>query len=324
MRRLAPLVAVLGVAVLVGPVHADGPADDSRKAAQQLGFSGRVRLSWVDDDGTHTRVVDVEADDGVIVVAGPTTIMARSGARLVQRPGQGWDLVWPAELGAPSLPSVARKYVLARHDGPKVAGRATVVVDVSRAGAVQERLFVDTATGLILRREELDARGRARRVVTFERLSVTRPSLSSAVRSAAGYRRASLVTARSKPPFRAPGRLAGDYRRVGTYTRAHTAYALYSDGVYALSIFEQRGRLESDDVPTGGRRVEVGGHRGWHYSWPGGEVVLWQAGDAVFTAVGEAPVTDVVTAARSIPTPISPSPFDKLRRACRGMLQAFS
>ena len=324
MRWRVPLVAVLAAATLAGAAYADGPVDDSRKAAEQLGFSGRVQLQWVDDAGAHTRDVDVRADKGVIVVTGPTTLLASRGARLIRRGSQDWELVWPAELQAPALPPVAAKYSLARHAGPMVAGRPTVVVDVSRGDVVQERLYVDTATDLILRREELDTRGRTRRTVTFERLSIERPTLPPSTQATSGRKRATVVATPPKRPFRVPANLAGGYRRVGTYTRAHVSYVLYSDGIYALSVFEQRGRLDADDVPKGGRRVDVGRHRGWHYSWPGGEVVLWQAGDAVFTAVGEAPMTDVVTAARSIPTPISPSPFAKLRRACRGMLQAFS
>src|SRR5437899_4539281 len=119
MRRLVPVVAVMAAAALAGPARADGPVDDSRKAAEQLGFSGRVRVQWVDGTGTHRRDVDVEADDGVIVVAGPTTLLARSGARLVRRPGKGWDLVWPAELDAPALPPAARKYRVGRHERPR-------------------------------------------------------------------------------------------------------------------------------------------------------------------------------------------------------------
>ena len=38
-------------------------------------------------------------------------------------------------------------------------------------------------------------------------------------------------------------------------------------------------------------------------SGAGGEVVTWQGGPTVFTAVGDGPSTDVVAAARSVPQP---------------------
>ena len=250
--------------------------------------------------------------------------MAWSGARLVRRDG-AWDLVWPAGMDRPALPATTGKYELVQRAGPAVAGRPTSVVDVARAGVTQERLYLDLATGLILRRQELDGRGKVRREVAFERLIVTSgaPLPAPPVPVADRSPRVLAAAADLGRPYRAPAALAGGYRRVGTYRRPQGLQVLYSDGLYSLSVFEERGRLDHDAIPAGGQPVGVRGHRGWHYAWPGGEVVLWQAGDAVFTAVGEAPVDDVLAAVASMPGATRPTTVDRLRRACRALLETF-
>jgi hypothetical protein len=52
--------------------------------------------------------------------------------------------------------------------------------------------------------------------------------------------------------------------------------------------------------------------------------VVWQAGGAVFTAVGEAPIDDVLAAATTMPSAGQPSLVEKLRRMCGSLLDLFS
>jgi len=43
--------------------------------------------------------------------------------------------------------------------------------------------------------------------------------------------------------------------------------------------------------------IDVAGSDGWRYTWPGGNLVVWQGGDSVFTAVsdlGPAQLNDVI------------------------------
>jgi hypothetical protein len=51
---------------------------------------------------------------------------------------------------------------------------------------------------------------------------------------------------------------------------------------------------------------------------------MWQAGGAVFTAVGEAPIDDVLAAAETMPSAGQPSLVEKLRRMCGSLLDVFS
>jgi hypothetical protein len=84
---------------------------------------------------------------------------------------------------------------------------------------------------------------------------------------------------------------------------------VYSDGVHGLSIFEQPGHLS--------------GAKG-SYQWAGGEVVTWQSGPTVITAIGDGPSDDVRVAARSIPQPRSLSLLGHLRSWSREVVDTLS
>lgn len=147
-RRMTVLTTTLvAVAAGIGAANAEGPVDHSRQAAQHLALTGRVEVRWFDEDGTHRQELDIIATNGVVIVQG--------GRRLATSIG----------VGVSPFPDVGANYDVAYRPGPLVAGRPTRLAEVRRGARVRERLFVDVATGLILRREELGTDGRARRVV---------------------------------------------------------------------------------------------------------------------------------------------------------------
>ena len=118
-------------------------------------------------------------------------------------------------------------------------------------------------------------------------------------------------------------RLADGYDRLGVYKRDGVVQVLYSDGLYDLSVFERAGTLDRSELGTDGGPVQVGQAPGWRYAWPGGQVVLWQAGGTVFTVVSGAPLDQVLTAARDLPVPPSkkPSLLARLRSVARTLIQ---
>ena len=69
--------------------------------------------------------------------------------------------------------------------------------------------------------------------------------------------------------------------------------------------------------------MPVGKAAGWRYAWPGGQVVLWQAGSTVYTVVSDAPLDQVLVAARDLPVPATrkASVLDRLRSLARTMIQ---
>ncbi|MGH8885448.1 MAG: hypothetical protein ACRDYX_09805 [Egibacteraceae bacterium] len=65
--------------------------------------------------------------------------------------------------------------------------------------------------------------------------------------------------------------------------------AVYSDGLYAVSTFQQPGRLDWGSLPPEAERVEALGWPAYH--WPGAVParLVWEAADRTFLLVGDAP-----------------------------------
>jgi hypothetical protein len=328
MTRAAALVAVVGALTIAAPptsVADDSPIDASRQATRTLRFEGVVRVEWVDGAGRHVERVKVRSWNGTMAVEGATDLAASDRARFVYHRGLGWAMVWPAELAFEDRPSPDAKYrVIAMGRGPTVADRPTNLVEVRRGSVLCDLVYTDATTGLVLRREQYDSTGELRRTVTFETLD-TNTTTPVSVPSRVADRSPDTVPGMSpSAPYRAPAALGAGYELIGAYRQSGTLHLLYSDGIYDLSVFEQRGRLDRDDRPAGRRHVTLAGRDAWQVSWPGGEVVVWQAGGAVFTAVGEAPIDDVLAAATTMPSAGQPSLVEKLRRMCGSLLDVFS
>jgi hypothetical protein len=134
------------------------------------------------------------------------------------------------------------------------------------------------------------------------------PVKSSAVGSSARST-TTPAPARLSEEYSAPSELAGGYKRVRVESVSGGLRAVYSDGVHGLSIFEQPGRL------SGSKRS---------YQWAGGEVVTWQSGPTVLTAIGDGPSADVLAAARSIPQPRQLSLLGHLRSLSRDVVDTLS
>lgn len=316
MRPLAWLVATLVVGTAT-PALASDPGDDVWRAARETRFVGTVRVEWVDASGRHVHRLPVEGANGYVLVRGATRLLAAERARWVSH-GDGWTLLWPPSFDVDE-PSVEAKYDVDWSRGPIVLGRPTRLGEVRHARVLRERWYVDTTSGLLLRRDQFDADGVLRRTIAFERLETppARPLMPPA--DARDHTPSTVAGLRLQAPYRAPRALDAGYRLVGAYREDHRVHVLYSDGVNGLSVFEQRGRLRRSDLPASARPVLVGGRTGWHLSWAGGDVVVWQAGSAVYVAVGDGPLADVVAAAASMPAAGNDSILARLRRACRAL-----
>jgi hypothetical protein len=293
------------------------PLDEARRAAAQASFVGVMQVRWRDGAQKRVERVTVRAERGSLFVTGGTQLMAApTSERLVQH-GDSWDLLWPAGLGPEARPDAAGKYRVDTREGPLVAGLRSTVFDISRHDRRRERLHLHTDTSLLLSREQFDDRGETVRYVGFEALTLT-PEVPVVPPAPTDHGR--------RVPRAMPASVGGafdGYQRLGAYRRSDVVQTLYSDGLYDLSVFEQPGRLRRDDLPDGGAAVEVAGGRGWRYAWPGGNLVIWEADGTVFTAVGDAPLDDILLAARSVPPPRprDASLWVKLRAACATLVQ---
>ena len=314
-------IAYLGTQPATAPAPA--PADPLARAltaASGLNFSGQVVVDWVDGAGRHRSTLGVTVEGGVVDLDGQRKVVADGDGRLVQGQ-QGWTLLWPTGDVSGSVPLYADKYTVVSEPGPNVAGRPTTEVVLSVAGHLRERVSVDTATGLPLQRAVYNPDGTFVRLVSFSSFTVTGSPSGSARASAprAAHRSVPRPVATAVPaPYAAPLDLAAGYQRIGVFRSADGLEVLYSDGIDSLSVFEQPGALGSE--PASRVTATVGRAPAAVWAWPGGQVATWQNGPAVFTVVGDGPLSDLLAAAGSLPPARSISLSQRLRHACRRLV----
>lgn len=334
-RRVAAGTAVALLAAVAAPAASaqdytasqDHPLRTAGEAAERVSFVGVLQMRWSADGKERTESLLVQGAQGDIVVKGGSSVMASPQQRLVEHGGV-WDLLWPSRDVGRERPDLARKYQLVTGELASVAGRPSEVVEVRAGGALLERLYLDLDSGLLLRREHFDAAGgggsRPVRSIGFETLTIGTGVASEPPGKVVDVA-PRLISADSLPErVSAPTGLAEGYERLGIYRRAGVTQVRYSDGLYDLSVFQQEGRLDRRDLP-GGDRVAIGRGEGWRYEWPGGNLVVWEAGRVVHTAVSDAPLQQVLAAIASLPvTSGSTSLVERLRRVCRALVQPFA
>jgi len=127
-------------------------------------------------------------------------------------------------------------------------------------------------------------------------------------------------------PFRAPATLDGGYRLVQAFAHRGGLHVVYVKDRYVLSVFEAMGQVDFDTLPSGGRRVDVGGQQGWRLESPevAGRVVVLELDGLAVTVTGDEPGDAVLAAARSLPGPRSLSLLQRLRQACDDALEDLS
>jgi hypothetical protein len=317
------LIGLSGVAPATAEV--EDPFERAREAAGRVAFTGTVEVRWLDGGIERQEQITVQSAQGSLLLRGANQLMVSATAeRLVRHEDGGWHLLWPPALDRADGPDHTLKYRTTERDGPEVVGRTTILVEVRQGDVLREQVLLDRQTALLLQRRQFDPTGATTRVVGFTSLVIDPTTAAPAPPvKPANLAPKSLAPARLSSPAMAPEGLAEGYRRLGVYNREGTVQILYSDGIYDLSVFEREGALDRRDLGRDGGPVQVGKAAGWRYAWPGGQVVLWQAGDTVFTVVSDAPLDQVLVAARDLPVPVvrRPSVLDRLRSIARTVIQ---
>lgn len=214
---------------------------------------------------------------------------------------------------------VDRNYDVAVVGRAELATGSALVVAFERRDTLRERLFVDAATDLVVRRETYDRSGEPVRVTALTDLRVREAAMAPMESEGAEQ-----VGPRSPV---APGDIEGlaghDWpvpTAVGEGFDLRAGYLLddedavqlvYSDGLYTISVLGQPGHVADHAVADATHEV-----RGdiAVYRWPGTEPLrlVWTGDGHTFTAVTDAPVDvmmDVLTdlphdASRSMPSRI--------------------
>jgi hypothetical protein len=77
------------------------------------------------------------------------------------------------------------------------------------------------------------------------------------------------------PPYVLPEDLTATYQRVAAYDKGDGIFqGLYRSDEGTVSLFEQEGSLDWDDLPADGERTEIGGRSAWVGHLPGDDGVL--------------------------------------------------
>ncbi|WP_067830431.1 MucB/RseB C-terminal domain-containing protein [Actinomadura kijaniata] len=318
-----PAAGMAGALLLAGLLSGDACADSRARrgdpealrlltaavdAARNVAYEGTRTLATWSPDQASTAQVKVVHTPG----AG-TSFTDEKGPR-GHRPDAG---AAEAGLTASALALLARNYRLIRAADGTVCGRRARVVEAHRpGGGVAGRFWLDADTGLLLRRELVDAAGRRIAESGFIDLRVTRPpeNTTMALRSSRapatdvgavsaarpwadhldGGELAALRAAGWRIPDTLPGRLRlNDARRSDGRDVLHLTY---TDGLATVSVFVQRGVLDDRRLAGWKRGPRAVYSRDALRQW-----ALASDGEHVYTVVTEAPESTAVTIARALP-----------------------
>ena len=307
--RVAVAVALAGACALVmlpgaGADDAESVLDRARNATVREDFSGLVQIEWLRDGEWQTARVPVSGTGGTVQVGEGTRKAEGRGDDRWIAGVSGWQAGWDEPVGG-DVPSPSKHWKLALAKGDDVAGRPTLVVTATDPRTRQARLkvYCDRDTGVMLRREVLDAKGSVVRAVGFvevKKLGGTRATPPATPR--AKDRKDSAPAKIAAPPdgFAAPGTVGGRYVLAGRYLRDDDVVQLYyTDGLFGVSVFQQQGDLNWKGLPHGGAGVDLDGATGRGYEVAGGTVLVWERDDVTRTVVSDATVADLRAFARA-------------------------
>ena len=298
---VVPTVATAAAAV--GTPEASDPAAlrlfaRAQAAARTLAYGGVTVVSRWERGVTSSVVVDVDHQpgEGTFVAAGGGAADDAS-----QTPTFALES-GPADEAA-MLAALVRNYRLVSAGGAVVVGRPAQVVEVDRAdGTVAARYWIDRGTGLVLRRVLLDEQGDQVESTGFVQVTFDPAPEPSASASAMAAQAWSVVPASGVAALRASGwpvpeDLSGglDLYQVREQQSASgpCVQLSYTDGLVAMSVFLQRGALDTSSL-SGYRALTFDGGQVW--SRAGSLFFAWQTTGPAATS---APA-DATTASRDI------------------------
>lgn len=123
-------------------------------------------------------------------------------------------------------------------------------------------------------------------------------------------------------PYAAPESLPMGYERTSVYHAPDVWQLVYTDGTHVVSVFEQAGMVDWDEMPDTGNTHMVDDDKAWQSHTDDGTVVLERDG-LVVVVVGSAPAEHAMTVANAIPDPPDPSLADRAADACRELTSLF-
>jgi sigma-E factor negative regulatory protein RseB len=224
-----------------------------------------------------------------------------------------------------SLVALLGKHYVAMYGGGGAAvGRAATVVNLYRFdGSLAARYWLDKQTMVPLRRELFDTADNVISEDSFVRVQfggLAMPQFAAVSASAAqsqpawvaAVQPARFFAALAGQGWQVPGTLPGNlplYAAASTKTASGEIVDLeYSDGLYDVSLFVQRGTLATD--MSGWRPVTVSGQQ----AFVAGHSVTWAGPGFVYTMIADAPPQTMKQVVGALPRGGEPSVLDRLGR----------
>jgi sigma-E factor negative regulatory protein RseB len=303
--------------------------DQAARACRTTAYAGVEVLGQWGGPGPATSVVNVWHAPGGVALAQPVAAAPRSSGEVphIVLPASylgDQALVGSVMLGmSPRLVELlgANFRVTAAGWG-QVAGRPARVVTARRSdGRLAARLWLDKATTLPLRRETFDDRGRMVSEAAFAALTVG-PAASARPPGAAPRpwvtARPARLRAQGWPvPDLLPGGLVLLGAREDHAANGPVVDLDYSDGLSLVSVFLQRGHLQSR--LTGWSRMALGGSPVYADDTDG-QTFVWSAHGFVYTLVAAAPPQTVAQVVAALPHDGSPGVLVRLGQGMHRML----
>jgi sigma-E factor negative regulatory protein RseB len=333
LASVAAVVFVAGPCLLVsgctdrparGTAATGGPAAELKPSAPEDGGPGLKLLEEAASAGSNVSYQGVEMVSSM-GVSGNSTVVAnvwhRSGGdTLVQSAAAGAmaagapaDVSDDTDSQAPEgvlgltgqlLALLGRNYDLAYTGTSSADNRPALMVEAVREdGSLAARFWLDSVTKLPLRREVFDAKAHLVGEDVFINLTVGSAVAEPAATPTAAQQLTAVdvtqMRARGWPvPGQLPGRLTL-FEAGQTSTSSGTVLDLgYSDGLFAVSIFVQRGDLAPK--LAGYQKITLDG-RDVYADQPDHHSVTWAGQGFVFTVMADAPSATLDQAVDALP-----------------------
>lgn len=285
------------------------------RAGRDRAYSGTQYVSSWSTAGTSSLVLDLQH------VPGKGMLVRRAGGGAATAA----DTLGDAALDPRPLAVLEKHYsvTVAGPDG-QCAGRTAHVVEARRRGdsVVAGRFWLDSETGLLLRRELYDPAGRTVRAAAYVDLHITVPQQWAAPAQAPPAGGTAPMSSRELVGLRragwaAPAAVGGGLELFDARHHDGVLHLSYTDGLFAVSVFSQRGRLNPESVKSW-QGVKMNGVSVW--TRPGlSQRVVWAGGGWVRTVVADAPGPVVSATVTAFPTPPDESFPDRVQRGLHRM-----
>ena len=316
--------------------------DRAAQAAEKTAYVGEsMWVTYEDGEPSVSMFMVHSSGNGDISVADRTRFAVRlgnDGGSLADHE-RNWFFPLPAADLARAHKGLNRldeKYDVTVLGTERLLDRPCVRLEIVRSSdeRLVERLWIDQESDLLLRRETYAGEDTLLRMVSYQRLDLNpqaRVGAADSVRATRGQRpsqtrqeqQVAEVDENGRDALRAagwlvPSELPGSYATEGSFAVSagdtQPLQSVFSDGLYTVSLFEQRGSLDPSTLPEG---AVISGDFGFPaYTWPGAvpQRIVWEAEGTTWSLVGDAPPDELRAMAMELPQPESDGFFDRIGR----------